>query len=89
MHHPTDRIAHSLCYTSRGALAGTRNSSMGPPVERVSVHKPIPNCVYLFNTYTTGGVLCCYLNQTDLQKSYIFRLDGFQLTRGITISQLM
>ena len=27
MHHPTDRITH----TSRGALAGTRNSSMGPP----------------------------------------------------------
>ena len=28
-----DRIAHyhGLCYTSRGALAGTRNSSMGPP----------------------------------------------------------
>ena len=24
---------HSLCYTSRGALAGTRNSSMGPPHE--------------------------------------------------------
>ena len=24
MHHPTDRIAHSLYYTSRGALAGTR-----------------------------------------------------------------
>ena len=22
---------HSLCYTSHGALAGTRNSSMGPP----------------------------------------------------------
>ena len=30
MHHPTDRIAHTrACYTSRGALAGTRNSSMG------------------------------------------------------------
>ena len=29
MHHPTDRITHSLCYTSREALAGTRNSSMG------------------------------------------------------------
>ena len=28
----TERIAHqSLYYTSRGALAGTRNSSMGPP----------------------------------------------------------
>ena len=24
---------HSLCYTSRGALAGTRNSSMDPPHE--------------------------------------------------------
>ena len=24
---------HGLCYTSRGALAGTRNSSMGPPMK--------------------------------------------------------
>ena len=33
MHHPTHSIAHttSFCYTSRGALSGTRNSSMGPP----------------------------------------------------------
>ena len=29
MHHPRDRIAHTNCYTSRGALAGVRNSSMG------------------------------------------------------------
>ena len=26
-----DKTYHGLCYTSRGALAGTRNSSMGPP----------------------------------------------------------
>ena len=34
MHHPTDgkNTYHSLCYTSCGALAGKRNSSMGPPV---------------------------------------------------------
>ena len=31
---------HSLCYTSRGALAGTRNSSMGPPHEG-SIRRPI------------------------------------------------
>ena len=31
--HRQDNIYHSLCYTSRGALAGTRNSSMGPPHE--------------------------------------------------------
>ena len=41
MHHPTDRITyHSLCYTSRGALAGTRNSSVGPPHEG-SIRRPI------------------------------------------------
>ena len=28
-----DSTYHGLCYTSRGALAGTRNSSMGPPHE--------------------------------------------------------
>ena len=31
--HKEDNTYHSLCYTSRGALAGTRNSSMGPPHE--------------------------------------------------------
>ena len=26
-----DKTYHGLCYTSRGSLAGTKNSSMGPP----------------------------------------------------------
>ena len=29
--HKQDSTYHGLCYTSRGALAGTRNSSMAPP----------------------------------------------------------
>ena len=29
--HRQDNTYHSFCYTNRGALAGTRNSSMGPP----------------------------------------------------------
>ena len=29
--HRQDRTSHGICYTSRGALTGTRNSSMGPP----------------------------------------------------------
>ena len=29
--HSQDSTYHNLCYTSCGALAGTRNSSMGPP----------------------------------------------------------
>ena len=30
--HRQDNTYHSLCYTSRGALGGTRNSSMCPPI---------------------------------------------------------
>ena len=41
MHHPRqDSTYHGLCYTSRGALAGMRNSSMGPPHEE-SIQRPI------------------------------------------------
>ena len=38
--HRQDSTYHGLCYTSRGALAGTRNSSMGPPYEG-SIRRPI------------------------------------------------
>ena len=38
--HRQDSTYHSLWYTSRGALAGTRNSSMGPPHEG-SIRRPI------------------------------------------------
>ena len=31
--HRQDNTYHGLCYKSPGALAGTRNSSMGPPHE--------------------------------------------------------
>ena len=33
--HRQDSTYHGLCYTNRGALAGTRNSSMGPPPWRI------------------------------------------------------
>ena len=38
--HRQDNTYHGLCYTSRGVLAGTRNSSMGPPHEG-SIRRPI------------------------------------------------
>ena len=37
--HRQDNTYHSLCYTSRGALAEARNSSMGPPHEG-SIRRP-------------------------------------------------
>ena len=36
--HKQDNTYHGLCYTSRGALAGARNSSMGPHEE--SIQRP-------------------------------------------------
>ena len=38
--HRHDSTYHGLCYTSRGALAGTRTSSMGSPHEG-SIRRPI------------------------------------------------
>ena len=38
--HRQNSTYHCLCYTSRGALAGTRNSSMGPPHEGL-IRRPI------------------------------------------------
>ena len=38
--HRQESTYHGLCYTSRGALAGTRNSSMGPPHEG-SIRRPV------------------------------------------------
>ena len=38
--HREDNTYHGICYTSREALAGTRNSSMGPPHEG-SIRRPI------------------------------------------------
>ena len=38
--HRQDSTYDSLCYTSHGALAGTRNSSMGSPHEG-SIQRPI------------------------------------------------
>ena len=37
--HRQDNTYHGLCYTSRGALAGTRNSSMGP-LHEGSIRRP-------------------------------------------------
>ena len=44
--HRQDNTYHGLCYTSRGGLAGTRNSSMGPPHEGL-IRRPI---AWLLNT---------------------------------------
>ena len=39
--HRQDSTYHGLCYTSRGALAGTRNRSIGRPPHEGSIRRPI------------------------------------------------
>ena len=41
--HIQDSTYHGLCYTSRGALAGTRNSSMGQTVVRFTTFMDVSN----------------------------------------------
>ena len=62
--HRQDSTYHSLCYTSRGALAGTRNSSMSPPHEG-SIRRPIASWA---NALTTELHLApCYLGHNHME----------------------
>ena len=62
--HRQDCTYHGLCYTSRAALAGTRNSSIGPPHEG-SIRRPIAPWA---NALTT-----------ELHLAPLFRLSRIQL----------
>ena len=63
--HRQDSTYHGLCYTSHGALAGTRNSSMGPPHEG-SIWRPTAPwalilTITLLRTVSNGlCIKCCH-----------------------------
>ena len=59
--HRQDRTYHGLCYTSRGALAGTRNSSMGP-LHEGSIRRPIAPWVNAL-TMEIWNKYCIYLKR--------------------------
>ena len=48
--HRQDSTYHGLCYTSHGALAGTRNSSMGSPHEG-SIRRLTTHCTMSERSY--------------------------------------
>ena len=79
-----DSTYHGLCYTSRGALAGTRNSSMGPPMkdrsDDPSHHErtPLPRCDRTAGTDQAGlaltgslDVLTCFQHGAVRRKCFI------------------
>ena len=61
-----DNTYHGLWYTSRGALAGTRNSSMGPPHEG-SIRRPIAPWANALTTelHLAPRVLSCCDGSSD------------------------
>ena len=59
--HRQDSTHHSLCYTSRGALAGMRNSSMGPAPMKDRSDDPSHHERTLLITELHLALLCeCY-----------------------------
>ena len=68
--HRQDSTYHGLCYTSRGALAGTRNSSMGPPRH--------DDCTALYSDYERLSIrrqiyskICTKYTQIYLYRLYL------------------
>ena len=73
--HRQDSTYHSLCYTSRGALAGTRNSSMGSPHEG-SIRRPIARWA---NALTTELHLALPLMVEVIEKYDCDRMHSWML----------
>ena len=65
--HRQDSTYHGLCYTSRGTLAGTRNSSVGPPHEG-SIRRPIAPWA---NALTTELHLAPWVREREREMFYL------------------
>ena len=75
-YHRQDNTYHSLCYTSRGALAGTRNSSI---------------CMYRPLTYTSGCVTGPWSNYANWRGAFgrggrVLRVKRLQPTSRIQMA---
>ena len=96
--HRQYNIYHGLCYTSRGMLAGMRNSSMGPPWRiDLMTHRTKSKCFY--NRATSCSMYECYsfcwcfgslcssgywsLFACDGLADRLFMVDPFSSTTGV------
>ena len=72
--HRQDSTYHSLCYTSRGALAGMWNSSMGPPQEGL-IRRPIAPWVNALTTelhFAQVRYRCLCLFRHHFRSQYLY-----------------
>ena len=84
--HRQDDTYHVLCYTSRGALAGTRNSSMGPPHEG-SIRRPITPWANALTTELYLAPCICRTPQIDRYPGSSLSLDPAR--RSLTVEHLL
>ena len=86
--HRQDNTYHSLCYTSRGALDGTRNSSMGPHHEG-SIRWPIAPWVNTLTTelhlapYKKSCEICSLLLQFTINVVSVYQAPALGYTRRL------
>ena len=77
--HRQDSTYHGLCYTSCGALAATRNSSMGPPHEG-SIRRPIAPWA---NALTTELHLASFYEQLHCCRYYVYEKQNGGMWRDL------
>ena len=75
--HRQDNTYHSLCYTSRGALAGMRNSSMGPPHEG-SIWRPIAPWANFLGHYELRDIQDLPCSHSQGHSKQVDRVDNIQ-----------
>ena len=78
--HRQDNTYHGLCYTSRGALAGTRNSPMGPPWRIISNDPSHHERTLLPRSYISLPVMTMMILQNCLKGCYITDISVISVT---------
>ena len=83
--HRQDSTYHGLCYTSRGALTGMRNSSMGPPHEGSirTTHRTMSERSYhgaTFRSCTLSLQQAYLVSSHSLSDGYLAYFDIFYYT---------
>ena len=80
--HRQDSTYHGLCYTSRGALAGTRNRSMGP-LHEGSIRRPIaPRANALTTELHLAPLDCVWPSTKCLEANFVESALCYRLIVG-------
>ena len=83
--HRQDSTYHDLCYTSRRALAGTRNSSMGPFHEGSTTHRTMSERSY-HGAATSRSLLIISYGELAVYKYILTLAMGYQLPALMTLT---